>query len=83
MTGPTKTSDKSAAADKPLTTVEAAEFLGVSKSWLEHRRCDGTGPAYDKYGRLVRYRPEKLREYQEARSRTRVWDGKEAQGRQL
>lgn len=39
---------------------EAAEFLGMSLTWLRHSRMDGTGPVYLKIGRSVRYRTEDL-----------------------
>jgi excisionase family DNA binding protein len=55
-----------------LDTMEAAEYLGVSKSWLEQRRCKGTGPRYLKIGALVRYRPDDLDTYAEQQARTSV-----------
>jgi excisionase family DNA binding protein len=61
---------------RTLDTREAAEYLNVSKSWLEHRRCDGTGPRYQKLGALVRYRPEDLDAYSERQARTSVWEDK-------
>ena len=49
---------------KYLSTREAAEYLGVSKTYLEHRRLSGGGPPYSKIdgGRtsLVRYAKEDL-----------------------
>ena len=39
-----------------LTPPEAAEFLSVSLSCLAKWRCYGTGPAYCRAGRSIRYR---------------------------
>ena len=38
-----------------LTTEQAAEYLGVSKSWLAASRVRGDGPPFYKLGRTVRY----------------------------
>jgi len=47
-----------------LSTREAATYLGVSKTFLEHRRLSGGGPPYSKIGggrtSLVRYAKEDL-----------------------
>ena len=47
----------SAAADvrEHLTTEQAAEYLGVSESWLAGSRVRGDGPPFYKLGRAVRY----------------------------
>lgn len=47
-------------APEILNTQQAAEFLGVSKQFLEIARCRGEGPAYSRIGRLIRYRKEVL-----------------------
>jgi hypothetical protein len=39
-----------------LSTKEAAEWLGVSESTLNHWRVAGCGPAFVKLGRRVMYR---------------------------
>lgn len=36
-------------------TKKAAELLGVSKSFLDKARMDGSGPPYAKIGAAVRY----------------------------
>jgi predicted DNA-binding transcriptional regulator AlpA len=41
--------------ERLLTSKEAAEFLRVSTSWLAKSRMNGTGPAFVKIGRSVRY----------------------------
>ncbi len=40
---------------RKLSVCEAATLLGVSKSFLDKRRLDGTGPRYLKLGRRVVY----------------------------
>jgi predicted DNA-binding transcriptional regulator AlpA len=35
--------------------IEAAQFLGLSQSWLAKLRLSGDGPPYMKMGRQVRY----------------------------
>lgn len=35
--------------------IEAAQFLGLSQSWLAKLRLSGDGPPYMKVGRQVRY----------------------------
>ena len=47
------------AADPPrevLDTAQAAEYLRVSRSYLERARVEGGGPVYCKLANLVRYR---------------------------
>jgi len=43
-----------------LTTREAARLLKVSTKTLERMRVEGTGPAFYKAGRAVRYRMQDL-----------------------
>jgi predicted DNA-binding transcriptional regulator AlpA len=65
---PTKTlsahAENSAASDARvyLTTPEAAEYLRLSKQFLEgaRYRADGSGPPYIKLERAVRYRRSAL-----------------------
>lgn len=53
-----------------LSTNQAAEYLGGLKpNTLEIWRVQGTGPAYKKLGRLVRYSLEDLDAYLEAQTR--------------
>ena len=46
-----------------LTTCEAAEFLRISKTNLEHQRLLGSGPPYARMGRLIRYRRSTLEKW--------------------
>ena len=51
--------------DSFLTSREAAAMLGLGVRTLNHYRCNGEGPAYYKFGRLVRYRMSDLMEWDE------------------
>jgi len=53
--------------DPPFDTVAAARYLGMSKSTLEKLRVFGGGPKYLKLRHLVRYRPQDLDEWMNAR----------------
>lgn len=46
---------------------DAAEYLGMSVSWIQRSRWDGTGPKFVKFSNAVRYRKADLDEYIEAR----------------
>lgn len=53
-----------------VTTNQAAEYLGnIKPNTLEIWRVQGTGPAYKKIGRLVRYSIDDLDAYLAAQSR--------------
>ncbi|MEM6554386.1 MAG: helix-turn-helix domain-containing protein [Pseudomonadota bacterium] len=59
-------------SDKPkkcrfLTVVEAAEYLGLKRSTLDHYRWVGGGPKYRKHGGRVFYTQEDLDEWSEGR----------------
>jgi len=38
-----------------LTEAETAHYIGMSRPWLRLQRMRGTGPAFIKIGRAVRY----------------------------
>jgi hypothetical protein len=57
-----------------LNTVEAAAWLRLTKNTLEKMRVNGTGPAYRKHGRYVRYHIEDLVEYSKASKRRSTSD---------
>jgi predicted DNA-binding transcriptional regulator AlpA len=46
---------KSTRVERLLTPKEAANLLRLSPSWLAKSRVKGTGPAYAKLGRSIRY----------------------------
>ena len=52
-----------------MSTTDAADYLGVSRRWLEALRVRGGGPTYQKLGRRVLYRVEHLDVWAETRSR--------------
>ena len=61
--------------EKPfLNTVEAASWLRLTKNTLEKMRVNGSGPAYRKHGRYVRYHIEDLVEYSQANKRRSTSD---------
>lgn len=58
------TNPKSESGDWPelLTVQEAAKFLRLTRSTLDHYRCEGRGPIYRKHGARVFYpKPELIR----------------------
>lgn len=57
-----------------LTTIEAAGRIGVSASWLNKSRMNGTGPVYLKIGGSVRYRLDDLEAWLASQRRTAIYD---------
>ncbi|MEZ5874802.1 MAG: helix-turn-helix domain-containing protein [Hyphomicrobiales bacterium] len=53
-------------ANRFLTTVEAADYLGLSPRTLEKQRVYGGGPDFRKFGRRVMYAIEDLDRWAEA-----------------
>jgi predicted DNA-binding transcriptional regulator AlpA len=41
--------------NRKISVREAAAYLGISKSFLDKKRLDGSGPIYMKIGRRVTY----------------------------
>lgn len=56
-------------AKRIYTTEEAAEYLGLSRATLEAWRFRGSGPAFLKMGKAVRYRLDQLDAFEESRVR--------------
>jgi hypothetical protein len=52
--------------DSPVSEVEAAEFLGVTKFCLRSWRTKKTGVPYVRVGRLCRYRISDLQQFLDA-----------------
>lgn len=52
-----------------LKEPEAAEYLGMSRSFLRQSRMKGTGPIFIKLGRMIRYRLSDLNAFVESRER--------------
>ena len=55
-------------------TREAAAYIGSTKSTLDKKRVDGTGPPFTKVGRAVIYDFDLLDEYMEANRRNSTSD---------
>ena len=53
--------------ERGLTVAEAAEFLGLSVSYLNKLRTFGGGPVYAKIGSRVRYTRKGLRAFRDRR----------------
>lgn len=56
-------------SQRPLTTPQAADYLGLSRYTLEVWRSRGDGPQYLKLGRSVRYRVDDLDAFAEQAAR--------------
>jgi len=56
-------------SEKLLTTQEAADRLGLSKSTLDKGRLTGDSPPFVRMGTAIRYRPQDLDEWVAARVR--------------
>lgn len=57
-----------------LNNLEAATYLGMSASWLNKTRLDGTGPIYLKTGGRVQYDTRDLDAWLTGSRRTAVYD---------
>ena len=57
-----------------LSTNQAAPLAGVKAKTLENWRCLGLGPKFVRVGRLVRYDPEDIRIWREARKASSTSD---------
>ncbi len=68
-------------SDEILTTREAARLLKVSTKTLERMRVEGTGPAFYKAGRAVRYRMQDLLAWLEAHKFTSTTQVKQEETR--
>ena len=63
------TTKTGAGFDHLLTPQDAANFLGISLSWLAKRRLAGDGPPYLKIGRCIRYSEAALVQWLKSRTR--------------
>lgn len=59
-----------ATTEELLTQSQVAATLGKSEAWCERSRWDGSGPAYIKIGRSVRYKRSDVDAWLESRKRT-------------
>ena len=58
-----------------LTTVQAADYLGLSPRTLEKMRVLGGGPHYRKHGRYVRYHIDDLNAWSSSHTHDSTSDG--------
>lgn len=61
----TSSGHQSTVSGRPLTDIEVAARLGVSRFTVRSWRLKGEGPRFLKMGRAVRYRPEDVLEYEQ------------------
>lgn len=66
-----------------LSETEAAEKLGLSKAWFQHKRVAGGGPPYIKIGSKVRYSARELEAWcrNNTVAHTSEWSSKKDQKR--
>lgn len=57
-----------------LNTIDASAYLGMSPSWLNKTRLNGTGPVYMKTGGRVQYETCDLDAWLHGSRRTAVYD---------
>lgn len=60
---------------RKLSAVEAAAYMGISRSWLDKTRLHGGGPAYLKVGRRVVYDVVELERWLSTRARAHTSQG--------
>lgn len=68
MTNDTQTNASTDGYPELLSVVEAAEFLRLKRSTLDHYRCEGRGPIYRKHGARVFYPKPSLIRWSERNS---------------
>src|SRR4051812_12757537 len=56
-----------------LSIDDASDLTGLSRSSLAKKRCDGTGPAFFKLGRAVKYAAADVDAWILSRRRTSTW----------
>lgn len=59
--------------NKRLASEEAADYIGMSLSWITKSRMNGSGPTYMKIGGAVRYLPSDLDAWLNGTRRTGVY----------
>jgi excisionase family DNA binding protein len=69
-----RTRQPSCTYSKYISTPEAAEYLGVSESYLNKARHFGRGPPYVRFGRAIRYSRDVLDDWAEQRTTTGIRD---------
>lgn len=64
-----------------LSPAEAANYTGISKSWMAKLRMHGVGPAYAKLGKAVRYSVESLDAWMSEHARRSTLDPARGSGK--
>lgn len=49
-----------------LTTIQAAEYIGISPALMKKMRADGKGPRFYRIGKLIKYSEDNLDTYVES-----------------
>ncbi|NII52107.1 MULTISPECIES: helix-turn-helix transcriptional regulator [Frigoribacterium] len=57
---PSRTPTSTAVLDSLITPATLADRLGLTERTLSEKRITGTGPAFVRIGKSVRYRPESI-----------------------
>jgi predicted DNA-binding transcriptional regulator AlpA len=57
---PSRTSVSTSLLDSLITPATLADRLGLTQRTLSEKRITGTGPAFMRIGKSVRYRPESV-----------------------
>ncbi|WP_277959355.1 helix-turn-helix transcriptional regulator [Frigoribacterium faeni] len=57
---PSRTPTSTAVLDSLITPATLANRLGLTERTLSEKRITGTGPAFVRIGKSVRYRPESI-----------------------
>ncbi|WP_082512417.1 helix-turn-helix domain-containing protein [Afipia sp. Root123D2] len=60
-----------------LSLEQVADLTGLSRSSLAKKRCDGSGPAFFKIGRAVKYDRADVESWILSRRRTCTWAANE------
>lgn len=64
----TKNKTQNIAQSPYMDVLEAANYLGISRSTLDTYRSEGRGPAYRKHGWRVKYKRSDLDQWSERRT---------------
>jgi predicted DNA-binding transcriptional regulator AlpA len=56
-----------------LSLDHVIDLTGLSRSSLAKKRCDGSGPAFYKIGRAVKYEQADVESWIKSRRRTSTW----------
>ena len=60
--------------ERLLSEKEVEQFYGITRRWLQKKRCTGGGPIFIKIGKSVRYRISDIESFLEAHRRSSTSD---------